>query len=250
MKSKVLLGLALLLGGLALCGAGLWLLLSPPQYAATVRIKTENDEPDSSGYMSYGGYFPQVSFEIIQSQLVLSNVVADLNLNEVWGKKYSNGEPLKYAECYEILGNHLRLTLVRNTEFWVFDITYYSADPKEAADVANAIGAGYKEYRIQTRKKLVAGGLQILQQQYQNEEKQISLQPANSEQILGQHKLLAEKIEAMKMEPMPKTVMVQIVAPAEPPQFPASNSHPLGAALLAVGLFPLLGGMLLLKSKP
>ena len=96
MKPKLLLGLAFLLGGLALCGAGLWLLLSPPQYAATARIKLENDEPDSSGYMSYGGYFPQVSFEIIHSQLVLSNVVAGLNLNEVWGRNNFNGEPLKY----------------------------------------------------------------------------------------------------------------------------------------------------------
>ena len=250
MKPKLLPGLALLLGGMALCGAGLWLLLSPPQYAATARIKLENDEPDSSGYMSYGGYFPQVSFEIIQSQLVLSNVVAGLNLNEVWGKKHSNGEPLKYAECYVIIKNHLRLTLVRNTEFWVFDITYYSADPKEAAAVANAIGAGYQEYRIQSRKALAAKGIEALQQQYQDEEKQISLQPANSEQMLGLHKLLAEKIEAMKMEPTPKTVMVQMVAPAEPPQFPANSNRPLGAALLAVGLFPLLGGILLLKSKP
>jgi len=111
MKPKLLLGLVLLLGGLALCGAGLWLLFSPPQYAATARIKLEADEPDSSGYGGFGGYFPQIAFEIIQSRLVLSNVVAGLNLNEVWGEKYSNGEPLKYAECYVIIKSHLRLTL-------------------------------------------------------------------------------------------------------------------------------------------
>jgi uncharacterized protein involved in exopolysaccharide biosynthesis len=96
----------------------------------------------------------------------------------------------------------------------------------------------------------VASGLQILQQQYQDEEKQISLQPTNSEQMLGLHKLLAEKIESLKMEPSPKTVIVQFVDQAEPPQFPVRTNRPLGAALFAVGLFPLLGGMLLLKSKP
>jgi uncharacterized protein involved in exopolysaccharide biosynthesis len=89
-----------------------------------------------------------------------------------------------------------------------------------------------------------------LQQQYQDEEKQISLQPTNSEQMLGLHKLLAKKIEALKIEPTAKTVMVQFVDQAEPPQFPVSTNRPLGAALLAVGLFPLLGGILLLKSKP
>jgi len=244
MKPKLILCLALLLGGSVLCGAGFWPLLSPPQYAATARIKMENDEP----YMGPGAYFPQVEFEIIQCQLVLSNVVTGLNLDVVWGKKYSHGEPLKYAECYAILKNHLRFTLVGNTK--MVDITYYSDDPKEAADVANAIAAGYKEYRIQSRKQLVAIGLQILQRQYQDEEKQISLQPTNSEQMLKLHKLLAEKIEEMKIEPIPATVPVQIIAPAEPPQFPVGTNRPLGAALLAVGLFPLLGGILLLKSKP
>jgi uncharacterized protein involved in exopolysaccharide biosynthesis len=249
MKPKLLPGLALLLGGLALCGAALWLLLSPPQYAATARIKLENDEPDSAGDMSYNPYFIQTSFEVIQCQLVLSNVVAALNLDKVWGKKHSTGKPLKYAECYAILRNHLRLSLVRNSKQMI-DITYYSDDPKEAADVANAIGAGYQEYRLQSRKELAARGLQILQQQYQDEEKQISLQPTNREPKLGLHKLLAEKIETMKTEPTPKTVMVQMVDPAGPPQSPVGTNRPLGVALLAVGLFSLLGGIRLLKSKP
>ena len=250
MKPKLLLCLALLLGGLALCGAGLWLLLSPPQYAATVRIKIEHDsEPyDSAGNHGYDPYFIQTEYEALQCQLVLSNVVAGLNLNVVWGKKYSHGTPLKTTECYMIIRNHMRLTPVRNAT--MVDVTYCSDDPKEAADVANAIGAGYKEYRIRSRKELVVNGLQILQQQYQDEEKQISLQPTNSEQMLGLHKLLAEKIEAMKIEPTLKTVMVQIVDPAEPSQFPISTIRPLGAALLAIGLFPLLGGILLLKTKP
>ncbi|MGO8765104.1 MAG: hypothetical protein ACLQSR_08240 [Limisphaerales bacterium] len=111
MKPKLLLCLALLLGGMVLCGAGLWLLLSPPQYAATARIKMESDEPDSAGNVSYDPYFIQTEFEALQCQLVLSNVVAGLNLNAVWGKKYSAGEPLKYAECYAIIRKHLRFTL-------------------------------------------------------------------------------------------------------------------------------------------
>lgn len=280
MKPKLLLGLALLLGGMALCGVGLWLLLSPPQYAATARIKMENDEPDSAGNVSYDPYFIQTSFEIMKSQLVLSNVVAGLNLNAVWGKKYSAGEPLKYIECYEIIKKHLRLVPVRNTKF--IDITYYSGDPREAADVANAIGVGYKEYRIQSRKKLVASGLQILQQQFQDETKQILILQTNVEQLRHKyaiqngapsnqspeqqpyweekkqldrltdfHKLFATKIEAVKLdEQMPKTVMVQFIDQAEPPQSPVGSDRPLGAALLAIGLFPLIGGFLFLKSKP
>ena len=141
MKSKLLLCLALLLGGMALCSTGLWLLLSPPQYAATVRIKIENDEPDIEGNVSYDPYFVQTSFEIFQSQPVLSNVVASLNLNVVWSKKYSYSEPLKTAKCYATLRNHMRLMQVRNTKF--VDITYYGDTQKEAADVANAIAESY-----------------------------------------------------------------------------------------------------------
>ncbi len=145
------------------------------------------------------------------------------------------------------MSSHLRhTTLVRNTK--MVDITYYSDDPKEASDVANAIGVSYKEYRIQSLKKETVQGLQILQRQYQDEEKQISLQPTNSEQMLRLHKLLAKKIEALKIDmPDAKTEMVLIIDQAEPPQFPVSTNRPLGAALLAVGLFPLLGGILLLK---
>jgi uncharacterized protein involved in exopolysaccharide biosynthesis len=280
MKPKLILGLALLIGGLALCLVGLWLLFSPLQYAATARVEMENDELDSSGNISYDPYFIQTSFEVIQSQLVLSNVVAGLNLNVVWGRKHSNGKPLKYVECYVILKNHLQETLVRNTR--QIDITYYSSDPKEAVDVANAIAKAYNEYRIQSRKELAARGLQALQQQYANEEKQILILQTNVEQLHQKfsiqdgasnnhlpdqqpyweakkqldrltdfHKLLASKIEAGKKldVKMPKTMMVQIVALAEPPQSPVNPDRPLGAALLAVGLFPLLGGILLLKSK-
>ncbi len=280
MNSKLLLCLALLLGGMALCGAGLWLLLSPAQYAATVRIKIENDEPDIEGNVSYDPYFVQTSFEIIRSQLVLSNVVADLNLNVVWGKKYSYGEPPKAAKCYAILRNHMRVVQVRNTKF--VDITYYSDSPKEAADVANAIAESYKKYRVESLTIMRLRGIEALQQQFQNEDKQIMMLQTNVEQLRQKyriqdnvstnrlpeqqpywdaknqldrrrefHKFLALKIKAEKLDvKIPRANVVPIIHRAEPSQFPGYRNRPLGAALLVVGLFPLLGGILLLKSRP
>ena len=35
---------------------------------------------------------------VMKSQMVLSNVIASMNLNEAWGKKYFNGETLKTTE--------------------------------------------------------------------------------------------------------------------------------------------------------
>src|ERR1700722_14080914 len=61
----------------------------PESYSSTARIKVENDVTDipgingtpSVGFMSYDPYFIQTTFEIMQSEMVLSNVVAALDLN-------------------------------------------------------------------------------------------------------------------------------------------------------------------------
>ena len=77
----------------------------PESYASTCKIKVENDVNDSAGgyaptpsQTTYDPYFIQTTFEIMQSQLVLSNVIGSLNLNTEWGKKYFNGETLKKYE--------------------------------------------------------------------------------------------------------------------------------------------------------
>src|ERR1700742_2624003 len=65
----------------------------PESYASTARIKVENDVTDipgmngtpSAGIGGYDPYFIQTTFEIMNSQLVLSNVIARLNLNIEWG---------------------------------------------------------------------------------------------------------------------------------------------------------------------
>lgn len=63
------------------------------------------------------------------------------------------------------------------------------------------------------------------------------------EVILKFHKLLAGKIEAEKLNlSVPKTSTVAMVDPADPPQTPIGPNRVLGALLLAVGLFPTVGG--------
>ena len=254
-RQTKILGLALLLGGLTLAGLGLWLLLSPAQYVATAKIWVVNDVSDyPMGYnpnerVMFDPYFTQTTFEIIQSGLILSNVVATLNLNETWGKKYFDGSKLTTAESIKIINQHLRLAPVRNTS--LIEITYISDDPKEAAYLANAIADGYRDYRLDTRQEISKKGMEILQQQYQDEEKQLLLQPTNREQLLQNHKLLAAKIEAERLEmQIPKFSTVQIVDQAKPPQFPVSPNRTLGAVLFAAGLLSLLAGILLLKLVP
>src|SRR5882672_8759143 len=102
----------------------------PESYASTARIKVENDVNDTLGgnsmtaaMMPYDPYFIQTTFEIMQSQLVLSNVISTLNLNVEWGKKYFNGDTLKSTETLEILKGRMSLAPVRNTK--LIAITIY-----------------------------------------------------------------------------------------------------------------------------
>src|SRR5471030_1522108 len=86
---------------------------------------------------TYDPFFLQTTFEIIQSQVVLSNVISSLNLNEAWGKKYYNGETLKTTETMELLKNRIHLDTVRNTK--LIAITVLSDDKNEAARLAGRL---------------------------------------------------------------------------------------------------------------
>ncbi len=160
----------------------------PESYASTCRIKVENDGADIAGMTSlatsqlpYDPYFIQTTFEIMQSQVVLSNVIAKLNLNEVWGKKYFNGDTLKTTETMEILKNRMSLAPVRNTK--LISITVYSEDPKEAAQIANTIAESYKQYRLDSRMQASTTGLKSLEDQFMQESNQIQLAQIRIEQL-------------------------------------------------------------------
>ena len=157
----------------------------PESYASTCKIKVENDVNDNTGGSAptpsqtmYDPYFIQTTFEIMQSQLVLSNVISALNLNVEWGKKYFNGETLKTTETMEILRGRMGLAPVRNTK--LISITIYSDDAKEAAVLANTIADAYKNYRQDTRAATTRKGLEVFEGQYLAESNSIQ---ASQQQI-------------------------------------------------------------------
>ena len=160
----------------------------PESYASTCRIKVENDVNDAPGgnavtysQSPYDPYFIQTTFEIMQSQLVLSNVIAAMNLNVEWGKKYFNGETLKTTETMEILKGRMSLAPVRNTK--LIAITVFSDDKNEAAQLANTIADAYRIYRLQSRKDLASKGLETLNQQYADEENKIQIVQTNIDKL-------------------------------------------------------------------
>src|SRR5207249_8516385 len=81
----------------------------PESFSSTARIKIERDQSDISGMAerqfagSYDPYFIQTEFEVIQSEVILGQVITDLDLNKEWGKKFANGETLKTTETMALL---------------------------------------------------------------------------------------------------------------------------------------------------
>ena len=203
---KKFLGFSLLLAGVALCGVGVWLLLSPVQYQATVRIETHPDAADipaNGQVMKYDPYFddPSFDFEVIQSPAVLGKVATSLNLNVVWDKKFGGGGTLTTNEVIAILKNHLHLAIERNTK--LTEISFTSSDPNEAARIANAIAKAYQDYRSDMRRQMTLKGIETLQQLYQDEEKKIQIQQTNVDLLREKYKINKDDEAGFGLSPGP-----------------------------------------------
>jgi uncharacterized protein involved in exopolysaccharide biosynthesis len=284
-RTKIL-GFAFLLAGLTLCAFELWVLLGPTQYQATVKIRIRPDviaDPapvDAPAYDPYP-YFIQTEFEVIQSPVVLSKVVETLNLNVEWGKRYGGGRQLKTDEVVNLLKRRINLRLVRNTR--LIEISMTSEDPAEVAKIANAIAGAYRAFRLNQRRQLMLGGIEVLTEQYRQEDQQIKFGSEKVEQLQKKlsvpnpepdeeqlktnypaffderrileneedfYALVGKKIEQVKSDvSQPQPLTVKIIEAATPPTSPVGPDRLLGALLCAIGLFPSVGGFLLLKSS-
>ena len=138
----------------------------PESYSSTARIKVERDQSDITfsemrSWNAYDPFFIQTEFETILSERVLGKVVADLNLDEEWGKKYNNGARFRTSDTLAMLKNQVNLQPVRNTSF--LEIRVFRENPEEAKTLANAIAQAYKDYRLEQRKELSMGGILALE---------------------------------------------------------------------------------------
>jgi succinoglycan biosynthesis transport protein ExoP len=149
----------------------------PESFSSTARIKIERDSSDIEGLTKpnyvgmYDPYFIQTEFEVIQSELILRQVVELLDLNNVWSKKYAGGEKLKTPETIAMLKGRIDLRPVRNTS--LIAITVFSEDPNEAAALANAIAQVYHDHRLAKGKQLMTGGIDALKVQFDEQDQKV-----------------------------------------------------------------------------
>jgi polysaccharide biosynthesis transport protein len=148
----------------------------PETYMSTARIEVNKDTPDIGSIlqpqtpMAYDPYFIQTEFEKIRSTRVLHKVIQELNLQNVWAKRFGT-DTLKIGEAYKILQGQIDLRQSRNTS--LIEIRAYSDDKNEAAEIANAIAKEYTEYRKQSRSDFSESGITALEGEYTEQTKQV-----------------------------------------------------------------------------
>ncbi|MDB6125375.1 MAG: ywqD 2 [Pedosphaera sp.] len=186
----------------------------PELFSSSARIKVERDGTDvasvggAPNYASvYDPYFIQTEFEVIQSEVILDKVIANLDLNTAWGKKYNTGGKLKTTETRALLKRMIDLHPARNTS--LIDIRVNSDSPKEAADIANQIALVYQLHRQEVRMKLSSNGIEVFKRELLEQTKLITAQEEKVDKLrkdLGVTDLGPQDATS-KNTPEPQTVM-------------------------------------------
>ncbi len=210
----------------------------PEMYASTALIKVQQgDEMGAVGPSYYDPSFIRTTFEVIQSELVLSNVISRLNLNVQWGKKYFAGQTLNMDETRQLLMGRISLMPILHST--LLRITVYSDDKYEAAQIANAVAESYRDYCADLDKELRKKQIGVLAATYLEEEKTLQadraqMPPDKLDQLEATHKLLFQKIENAKVDLRIPYGRVSICDTAEPGKAPFKPNKPVNIFLSAV----------------
>ncbi len=150
--------------------------LLKPTYSSTVRIAIEKDNSDIApllgiqASMQYDPYFIQTEFEKIQSKKVLHRVINSLGLNQVWAERY-NAETLTTNETYMVLQRLIQIEQFRNTS--IIEITAYSENRDEAANIANEIALQYQAVRLENQGTMSQKGIEALSTQLETQNNKV-----------------------------------------------------------------------------
>lgn len=158
----------------------------PQSYSSTATIEINPDVTESPlmttpSYLPYDAYFIQTEFQKMQSEKVLGRVITALDLNKKWGDRYNGGVPFKTEDTMELLKQHISLSPERNTK--LIDITVYSEDKQEAADIANAIAQAYADYRRAEHETNVLANVRAMEANYQEEQARIDALQTNVDHL-------------------------------------------------------------------
>ena len=139
----------------------IWL---PKKYASTVRIEVQKDTPEVSmlhpqAAYAFGNsdpYFLTTQFKIIESYSILTNVIADLHLEERLPEQMGL-PPWNMDETFNYLQKMVNVEQTRMTS--LIEITVKNPSPQLAADIANEIATAYRNSRLEQWRQTHTGGI-------------------------------------------------------------------------------------------
>ena len=271
-------GFVLILAGVVLSMAGLFMLLQSDQFRAATTISVDQSLHNVSNGEDYDPYFILTEFETIKSHAVLGQVATAFDLHDVWGKKYNHDQKLGDAAVEAILKQHLELRLVPNTK--LLEIGVIDDDPSEAAMLANSIAATYRQFKDEEIKALLEHGFRSLKQQLQETEEKARTAKVEMEKLqvdlklsdtmlasngtttapyfeakrkfdnLRQSAALIETriAEETSADSAPRPPGVVIFSLATVPICPFRPNRSLAATIMGCGLLLVTGGVLCLKN--
>jgi len=208
--------------------------MTPESYASRARIALEHEatglqtqqSPSSPGDR-YDPVLIQTECGLIRSEVILDPVIGRLDLNDVWSKKYNYDGKFKTTDSRAALKPLLEVKPVRGTS--LIDITVYSDDKLEAANIANSIAEVYKDYRETKAKERTAQLLDEVKQELAAEGQKMDGQ-AEEDRISEIITRIGKRADA---EGLPRVAIVDHAEPAARPSRPNKAFNILIGGLIA-----------------
>lgn len=145
----------------ALVCSALITFLTPRIYFSTTKLEVREDGQDMPVTKGPGNgqasqlldpYFAITQFRIITSWGILSQVIANLNLQHVLAQQDQAGEPdWSLDQTYAWLYKQVYVAQTSGTK--LIAISVRNPDPNLASNIANAIAGAYQEWRLQVHKR-------------------------------------------------------------------------------------------------
>jgi uncharacterized protein involved in exopolysaccharide biosynthesis len=193
----------------------------PEAYASTARIKIDGNTGGSSAPSRvYDPNLLQTELRIIESEVILDKVIDELDLNEVWRRKYNFEGKFKTSESRQALKRMVELRPARNTS--LADVVVYSDDRMEAAKIANSIAETYQAYRQGVRTLQTKDAIHEVAREWTVQGKKISN---------DQEALIADFMAEVNRRTAEGPVVVEIIEHAEPSSRPVRPNKSLNIAL-------------------
>jgi capsular polysaccharide biosynthesis protein len=179
-------------------GVGVGVVFYPVKHQATAKIKVlrwSYDQEIEAEFINkhqcgwYDGCWAVANIEFITSQKILSSVIANVNLGELWKRNKTTNEVLKKLASDTIVQKCDR----RNELPWVIAITVKSRSENEAVAIANGIAEAYQNYQNEKSRDEIAAGLTTLQQMLQ----EMNTESRNRPEDLLNKKLMETKINQL-----------------------------------------------------